>query len=183
MTSVMDRRRFLLTSLAGALAAPLAAEAQPTGKIYRVGWLVSGSPISTASPSLRSRRDFRSSGITEGQNIRIEYRWAEGDLSRLPELASELVRLQVDVILPGGTAGASAARNATREIPIVMAGAGDPVEAGLVTSLARPGGNLTGFAAAAPESACETTGIVEGGCPEDPSRRCHMESHEFNCPT
>jgi len=162
----MDRRRFLLTSLAGALAAPLAAEAQPTGKIYRVGWLVSGSPISHRLSLAAFKEGLQKLGYTEGQNIRIEYRWAEGDLSRLPELASELVRLQVDVILAGGTAGASAARNATREIPIVMAGAGDPVEAGLVTTLARPGGNLTGFAAAAPESASKRLELLKEAVPK-----------------
>ena len=163
---VMDRRAFLAGTRPALLAAPLAAEAQPAGKIYRVGWLVSGSPISHRLSLAAFKEGLQKLGYTEGRNIRIEYRWAEGDLSRLPELASELVRLQVDVILAGGTAGASAARNATREIPIVMAGAGDPVEAGLVTSLSRPGGNLTGFAAAAPESASKRLELLKEAVPK-----------------
>jgi len=150
----------------GLVLVSLTAEAQPTGKIYRVGWLVSGSPISHRLSLAAFKEGLQKLGYTEGRNIRIEYRWAEGDLSRLPELASELVRLQVDVILAGGTAGASAARNATREIPIVMAGAGDPVEAGLVTTLARPGGNLTGFAAAAPESASKRLELLKEAVPK-----------------
>jgi putative tryptophan/tyrosine transport system substrate-binding protein len=162
----MHRRTFLCWLTLGTLCVPILAEAQAAGKFYRVGWLVSGSPISHRLSLAAFKEGLQKLGYTEGRNIRIEYRWAEGDLSRLPQFASELVRLQVDVILAGGTAGASAARDATREIPIVMAGAGDPVEAGLVTSLARPGGNLTGFAAAAPESASKRLELLKEAVPK-----------------
>ena len=114
----MDRRRFLLISLAGALAAPLAAEAQQAGKVYRVGWLVAALRIPAASASLRpSWRDFEKLGYVEGRNIAMEFRLAEGELERLPELANELVRLKVDVILAGGTAGASRQGTRPRRFP------------------------------------------------------------------
>src|SRR5207248_10151281 len=88
----------------------------------------------------------------EGQNVIIEYRWAEGNVSRLPGLATELVQQRVDVIVAGGAVGAEAAKHATSVIPIVAAGVGDLVELGLVNSLAHPGGNLTGFVAKLPET-------------------------------
>jgi putative ABC transport system substrate-binding protein len=100
-------------------------------------------------------------GYFEGQNIKIEYRWAEGNMARLPQLASELVEQKVDVILAGGSAGAEAAKHATSLIPIIAAGVGDLVELGLVTSLARPGGNLTGFVAGAPETAAKRFQIMK----------------------
>jgi len=138
----MDRRRFLLTSLAGALAAPLAAEAQEAGKIARIGMLVS----SPSEPFLESfKQGLRELGYVEGRNIRIEYRWVEGRTERLPGFAADLVRLKVDVIV-ASSQGAVAAKQATTEIPIVMPIITDPVRLGLVASLARPGGNATGFA-------------------------------------
>jgi putative ABC transport system substrate-binding protein len=143
----MDRRRFLLTSLAGALAAPLAAEGQLADKVVRVARL---SPISASTdvPILQAlRQGLRDHGWVEGQNITFEYRFAEGNLARLPELAAELVRLKVDVIVPGSTSAALAAKNATKTIPIVMVITGDPVASGLVASLARPSGNVTGVTA------------------------------------
>jgi len=100
-------------------------------------------------------------GYVEGQNINIEYRWAEGNVDRLPQLANELVEQRVDVILAGGSVGAEAAKHATSLIPIVAAGVGDLVELGLVTSLARPGGNLTGFVAGAPETAAKRFQIMK----------------------
>jgi putative ABC transport system substrate-binding protein len=100
-------------------------------------------------------------GYVEGQNINIEYRWAEGNVDRLPQLANELVEQRVDVILVGGSVGAEAAKHATSLIPIVAAGVGDFVELGLVTSLARPGGNLTGFVAGAPETAAKRLQIMK----------------------
>jgi putative tryptophan/tyrosine transport system substrate-binding protein len=127
------------------LVAPLAVAGQPTGKVPRVGWLVTGSPTTHGISLEAFREGLRSLGYLEGRNIHIEYRWAEGNVDRLPELAAELVRLNVDVILAGGGTGVLAAKNATRTIPIVMAGVGEPVESGFVTSLARPGGNITGF--------------------------------------
>jgi putative ABC transport system substrate-binding protein len=124
-------------------AAPLAAHAQPTGKVHRLGVL---SGVSAGRPPLEAfRQGLRELGWVEGQNIVIEYRFAEGQVDRLPALAAELVRLKVDVIAAGPTAPAVAAKRATGTIPIVMLGAATPVELGLVASLARPGGNVTGM--------------------------------------
>jgi len=158
-------RRETVTSLLALAAVPLVAEAQQAVKVYRVGWLVTGSPT-TYGISLNAFRDgLQKLGYVEGRNIKIEYRWAEGNLERLPGLATELVRLKVDVILAGGTSGATAAKNATREIPVVMAGVGEPVEAGLVASLARPEGNLTGFSAVAPQSTSKRLQLLREAVP------------------
>ena len=137
----MDRRRFLLMSLAGAVAAPRAAEAQHSARISRIGILAN-----VRSPGLMAfLAGFRQLGYVEGQNIAVEWRLAEGRFDRLPELAAELVRLNVDVILAPGPPYVNAARKATATIPIVFALVPDPVASGLVASLARPGGNLTGL--------------------------------------
>ena len=142
----MDRRRFLLTSLAGIVGAPLGAGAQQ-GTMPRVGWL---SLFSGSDPQVRRSVDFfrqalRDLGHAEGQSVAIEYRWAEGKSERLLDLATELVRLKVAVIVAqGGVPPAQAAQCATKAIPIVLSGPADPVAAGLVARLARPGGNITG---------------------------------------
>jgi putative ABC transport system substrate-binding protein len=128
------------------LAAALAAHAQPTGKVYRIGYLSSGSATASARYVEPFRAGLRELGWVEGQNIVIDYRFAEGRFDRLPALAAELVRLKVDVIAAGPTPPAVAAKNATGAIPIVMMGAAEPVELGLIASLARPGGNVTGLA-------------------------------------
>ena len=117
----------------------------PTGKVYRIGYLAAGSAIASQLPVEAFREGLRELGLVEGQNIVIDYRFAEGRFDRLPDLAAELVRLRVDVIMAGPTPPAVAAKNATGTIPIVMAGVGDPVELGLIASLARPGGNVTGL--------------------------------------
>jgi putative ABC transport system substrate-binding protein len=151
MTSVVDRRRFLLTLLAGALAAPLAAEGQQAAKIARIGFL---SLNRSANPRLHEafRQGLRDLGYVEGRNIVIESRDADGKPERLPVLAAELVALKVDVIVTGGgTPTALAAKQATRTLPIVFSSAADPVTDGLVTSLARPGGNVTGLSNLTPE--------------------------------
>ena len=141
----MDRRRFLLSSLVGALAAPLAAEAQqPAGKVYRIGLLSNAASNGPQPISEGFRQGLREHGWVEGQNILIDYRFAENRNDRLPTLAAELVRLKVDIIIAMATPATAAAKNATRTIPIVMVGIGDPVGNGFVTSLARPGGNVTG---------------------------------------
>ena len=140
----MDRRVFISSIAGGLLAAPLAAEAQQAAKVARIGYLsidVAGS-VHLREAFLQGLRDL---GYVEGRNVVIEYRDAEGKPERLPALAAELVALKVDVILAGGTPHALAAKHATRTIPIVFAGATGPVENGLVTSLARPGGNVTGL--------------------------------------
>jgi putative ABC transport system substrate-binding protein len=140
---MMDRRRFLLTSLAGALAAPLAAEAQQAAKIARMGWL---GDRPAGNPHLREAflQGLRDLGYVEGRNLVIEYRSAEGKYERFPARAAELVALKVDVIVAPGTPAALAAKQATTTLPIVFIAVGDPVTSGLVTSLARPGGNVTG---------------------------------------
>ncbi len=142
----MDRRRFLLTSLAGALAAPLAAGAQQAGKSWRVGLLSPGSASAAGSRLAAFKHGLRELGYVEGQNLAIEYRWAEGNEDRLSALAVDLVRLKVDVVVTQGTLATLAARRATTTTPIVFAVANDPVGAGLVASLTRPGGTVTGLA-------------------------------------
>jgi putative ABC transport system substrate-binding protein len=142
----MDRRGFLLTWLAGALVAPLVVEAQPTGSIHRIGYLGIASAIAPQRPVVEAfRQGLRELGWVEGQTITVDYRFAEGRFDLLPDLAAELVRLKVHIIAAGPTPAAVAAKNATGTIPIVMWGVGDPVGLGLIASLARPGGNVTGL--------------------------------------
>ncbi len=129
----------------GILAAPLAAEAQQPGKIPRIGILSPFDRSSVARNVEAFRRGLGELGYTEGNNIAIEYRFAEGKFDRLPDLATELVRLNVAVIVASGTRGVQTAMSATTTIPIVMAAVGDPVGSGFVASLAHPGGNVTGL--------------------------------------
>ena len=140
----MDRRTFIRGVVGNVLAASLAAKAQQPGKTYRLGYLSTPTRQSVERVVEALLRKLRELGWVEGQNLIIEYRWAEGNVERLPELAAELVRLKVDIIVAPAGSAALAARNATRTIPIVTIFAGDPVELGLVTSLGRPGGNVTG---------------------------------------
>jgi putative ABC transport system substrate-binding protein len=139
----MDRRDTVLALLALG-AAPLAAEAQQAAKVARIGYL---SADRAANPHLQEAfgQGLREFGYIEGRNLVIEYRDAEGKLERFPALAAELVALKVDVIVASGTLAALAAKQATRTLPIVFSPAADPVASGLVTSLARPGGNVTGL--------------------------------------
>ena len=128
----------------GILLAPLAADAQRAGKVPRVGFLFYGSP--GPSPELDAfRQGLRELGYIDGQNITIEYRFASGRVERLPELAAELVRLKLDVIVTPSTPASLAAKQATSTIPIVFAGVADAVGAGLVANFRRPGGNITGL--------------------------------------
>jgi putative ABC transport system substrate-binding protein len=147
---VTTRRAFIGTVAGGLLAAPLAAEAQQAAKIARIGYLA-GSLAGNPHLPEAFRQGLRDLGYVEGRTVVIEYRDAEGKLERLPALAVELVALKVDVILAGGTPQALAAKQATRTLPIVFAAHADPVGSGLVTSLARPGGNVTGLSLLAPE--------------------------------
>jgi putative ABC transport system substrate-binding protein len=146
----MERRAFMAMLTGGIVAAPLAAEAQQAGKVARIGYL---SPNLAASPHTHEafRQGLRDLGYVEGRNLVIEYRDAEGKFERLPALAAELVALKVDVIVAPNTVAALAAKQATRTLPIVFAVAADPVTSGFVTSLARPGGNVTGLSLLAPE--------------------------------
>jgi putative tryptophan/tyrosine transport system substrate-binding protein len=127
------------------LTASLAAHAQPSTKVYRIGRLSAGSPPPTPPAGLQAfQQGLRDLGYVEGQNLIMEYRYAEGSAERLRDLAAELVQLPVDVMVAVGASGTRAAQQATRTIPIVMAGNYDPVGQGFVASLAHPGGNITG---------------------------------------
>ena len=143
----MNRALILVPVALALLSAPLPA-ATP-GKVPRVGILRPGSPPDAYDEAFR--QGLRELGYIEGQNIAFEYRWAEGRAEQLPDLAAELVRLNVDVLVATSSPGSSAAKQATATIPIVMVNVGDPVGIGLIHSLARPGGNITGLSLMTPE--------------------------------
>src|SRR5262245_6618574 len=146
----MSNPRLLMMLALSLLTVTLAAQAQPVGKVARIGILTPASEAST--PVFDAfRQGLRELGYVEGKNITLEFRFAAGRAERLPALAAELVQLPVDVILTDTGAAAQAAKNATTTIPIVMGTSGDPVRTGLVTRLARPGGNVTGLTLHAPE--------------------------------
>jgi putative ABC transport system substrate-binding protein len=139
------RRREFITLVGGAAATwPMAARAQQPGKVARIGFLGSASASGSTGPVEALRAGLRDRGYHEGQNISIEFRWAEGDYNRLPGLAAELVQLNVDILIAHGTPGIFAAKRATTTIPIVMAISGDAPSTGLVTNLALPEANVTG---------------------------------------
>src|SRR5262245_20286575 len=144
------------------LAASLTAEAQPTTGPYRVGLLAGGLPPSHRAPLTEALREL---GYVEGQNLLIESRYAEGRPERLPTLAGELVRLKVDVIVTVTTPATEAAKDATRTIPIVMTDVGDPLATGLIASLARPGGNVTGVSIAGSEIAKKGLEVLKDALP------------------
>jgi len=151
------KRREFITLLAGTTVAwplPLAAQ-QP--KRPRIGILVSSNPEPFWS---EFRAGLREHGYIEGQNIQFEFRSADGEPTRLREMALELVRLKADIIVASQTPAVTAARQATTEIPIVMASAGDPVATGLISSLARPGGNITGLSGTAAEASAKTLELI-----------------------
>src|SRR6185437_15715345 len=148
----MDRRSFIGTLGGGLLAAPLVGEAQPTGKIYRVGLIFTTSPVSVMAgpepvhPLFRAFvQSLRALGYVEGQNLILERRSAEGRFERLGDIVAELVRLKADVIVAAADQVTRAAKAVTTTVPIVMATSGDPVGEGIVQNLARPGGNITGL--------------------------------------
>jgi putative ABC transport system substrate-binding protein len=162
---VITRRTFVTGTGAVLLAAPPASQAQQAETIARVARL---SPISASTdrPILQAlRQGLRDLGWVEGKNVAFEYRFAEGNLARLPDLAAELVRLKVDVIVPGSISAALAAKNATATIPIVMVITGDPVGSGLVASLARPGGNVTGVTALGEELSGKRLEVLKEAIP------------------
>jgi ABC-type uncharacterized transport system substrate-binding protein len=140
------KRRGVLTILVGAMALPLIGRAQQPAKVARIGFLGPGpsSTDLTASGIAAFRGGLHDLGYVEGENIVIEFRWAENNFDRLPDLAAELVRLKVDILVTYALPGVLAAKQATTTIPIVMAISAEPIRLGLVTSLNRPGGNLTG---------------------------------------
>src|SRR5437588_1910083 len=155
MTGHIGRREFI-TLLGGATAAwPLAARAQQGERVRHVGVLLVSGP-ELLGPFREALGDV---GYVEGKNIQIEVRSAQGQDTRLPELAAELVRSRVDVIIAVQTPAAHAAKNATRDIPIVVM-AGDPIATGLISNLARPGGNITGLSATAAEAAAKSLELI-----------------------
>ena len=159
------RRREFITILGTAAALPLAAHAQQTAKLPRVGWLSPGSQTSDQNFLASFRDGLRELGWMVGQNIAIESRWADGKFERLPDLAAELVRLKVDVIVANVTQASLAAKRATTTIPIVMVGVGDPLGSGLVDSLARPSGNVTGPSSMLAEASAKQLALLKETVP------------------
>ena len=162
---MMDRRRFLLTSLAGALAAPLAAVAQQTAKVARIGVLHPGAPATSMHFAAAFDQGLREHGYRQGQNIVVERRFAEAKAERMSDIAAELVRLKVDVIVTSTDPGIAAVRQQTQTIPIVMANSTDPVATGFVASLARPGGNVTGLSSISPELSVKRLELLKEAVP------------------
>lgn len=141
----MDRRTFIGTVVGGFLVVPLVAEAQRAGTVYRIGYLTVPGRESAHGVADAFELALRDLGWVNGKNVMVEYRFANSDTERLATFASELVQWRPEVIVAGATAAVSALKNATQSIPIVMFLASDPVSSGLVASLARPGGNVTGL--------------------------------------
>jgi putative ABC transport system substrate-binding protein len=141
----MTSRRVFIAGAVTLLAAPLTARAQPPGKVYRIGMLERTSPEVNAANLEGFRQGLRARGYVEGKQFVIEYRSAEGRDERFPSLAADLVRLRVDIILARGTPAVLAAKTASGTIPVIITGVGDPVAQGIVATLARPGGNVTGL--------------------------------------
>jgi putative tryptophan/tyrosine transport system substrate-binding protein len=161
----VNRRTFLCGLTLGALATPLAAEAQKAGKVYRIGVLET-MPATLNTANLNAfRQGLRELGYVEGQDFVIEYRSAEGRPEWFPGLATELVRLKVDLIVTRGTPAVLAAEKATGSIPIVMATSADPTGFGIVSSLARPGGNVTGLSTIAVELAGKRLELLKEAIP------------------
>jgi len=154
------RRREFITLVAGAAAWPVAARAQQPGKLPTIGFLGQSTRSAATEWTAAFVQRLRELGRIEGRTITIEYRWGEGREERFAEIAAEFVRLKVDIIVTAGTPAVVAARQATTVIPIVFAGAGDPVGAGLVASLARPGGNVTGLSTLTPDLAAKRLEIL-----------------------
>jgi putative ABC transport system substrate-binding protein len=164
---------FALIAMLLALCVPV--EAQQPAKIHKIGWLGIGS-ASSVSRYEEFRRALRELGYVEGKNIAFEYRSADNKLDRLPSLADELVRLQVDLIITRGTPEALALKKATRTIPIVFYDVTDPVGAGLVDSLAQPGGNITGFSGIEAMLAGKRLELLKETVPQGIPRRGVVES-------
>jgi hypothetical protein len=142
------------------------AEAQKTGKVARIGFLDNGTASGSAVLVEAFRQEMTKLGWIEGKNIAIEYRFADGKNDRLPELAADLLRLKVDLVVVSSAVPALVAKKATTTIPIVMTSIGDPVGAGLVASLARPGGNVTGFSGLAPGLSTKRLEILKDAVPK-----------------
>ena len=161
----MERRAFVAVTAASLLVAPLTSIGQQSGKMFRIGFLGAASATGYATRVEAFRAGLRDLGYVEGENISIEFRWAEGRYDLLPELAMELVRLNPDVIVTHAIPPTVAAKRATTTIPIVMTNVGDAVSLGIVTNLARPGGNITGDTFFIPELAAKRLEILKDVVP------------------
>jgi putative ABC transport system substrate-binding protein len=162
----MNNRRKLVIALgAGALTAPFGSFAQQQGKVWRVGYLGPTSPAKNVSQLEAFRAGLRDLGYIEGKNLVIEFRWAEEKYERFPELAAELVHLNIDALVTMGTPGTRAAKQATATIPIVSAVSGDAVAAGLIASLAQPGANVTGSTFFSPELHAKRLELIKEAVP------------------
>jgi putative ABC transport system substrate-binding protein len=160
---VIARRTFLAGTGAVLLAAPLAAEAQQAGKVPRIGYIRAEGP--PAADIEAFRQGLREHGYVEGKNIVVEYRWADGNEQRLRAIVAELIRVKVDLIVTSAPAATRAAKEAATTIPIVMVLVADPVAFGFVASLARPGGNVTGFAFLLPELSGKRLQLLKDAIP------------------
>jgi putative tryptophan/tyrosine transport system substrate-binding protein len=159
-------RRDFITLLGGAAVGwPLAARAQQPARIVRIGFLGATTPSGVEGRLRRFRDGLRDLGYVEGQNILIDFRWAEGNYARLAEFAAELIRLKVDILVTYGTPGTLAAKQAATTVPIVMLVSGDAVATGLVASLARPGGNVTGSTFFNPELSAKRLELLKEAYP------------------
>ena len=182
-----NRRKLIVAFGASALGAPIGSFAQQSGKVWRIGLLSSENPSGYKTRIEALRSGLRNVGYEEGKNLVIEFRWAEGKLDRLPELAAELVRLNVDFLVTHASAPTRAAKQATTTIPIIMAATADPVALGLVTSLAQPGGNVTGSTFFITELAAKRIEVLKDAFPritqmavlvqpENPSSKITLQS-------
>ena len=160
-----NRRKLILALSAGALS-PLGSFAQQQGKVWRIGFLQGGARPPDGLPPAALRQGLAGLGYVEGRNVVYEGRWAEAKFGRLSELAAELVRLRVDAIVVRGGPASAAVKDATSTIPIVIAGSGDPVRTGLIASLARPGGNITGTSAQDTELSAKRLEILKEAVPK-----------------
>jgi putative ABC transport system substrate-binding protein len=160
---MMARRRLALSLIA---LTPFAAYAQPKGKVWRIGFLGSADPVGYAQHLKGFQQGLSDFGYVDGRNVVVEYRWANGDYERLRDLVSDLVRAKVDVIVTHGTPGTRAAKQVTQTVPIVMAIVGDALATGLVTSLAHPGGNVTGSSFFNPELAAKRIEFAKESMPD-----------------
>jgi putative ABC transport system substrate-binding protein len=158
----MERRAFISTLAGGLLAAPLATHAQQ--KVWRIGFLRSGPPPESWVEALQ--QGLRDLGYVEGKNIVTEFRFTDGSTGKLPDLAAELLRLKVDVIVAAGTPAALAAKNLSRTVPIVVVAVNDPVGSGLVSRLSRPGENITGLTNQTPDLAMKRVGLLKEVVPQ-----------------
>ena len=162
---MIDRRTFTRALAGSLLAAPFVSHAQKPAKIWRIGFLSGGPRPADGAPPAALRQALEELGYVDGKNVAYTGRWAEAKIERLPGLAAELVRLEVDLLLTGGGPAAQGAKEATSIIPIVFIAPGDALGTGLVTSLARPGGNLTGISDPATELSTKRLGLLKEAVP------------------